>query len=182
MKREHQTITSLLLLSLLLLSGCNGKDDVNAAPDNPAATITNTAPTQVSTVVDASIPDTTIAAPDISGSDVRVEVYHFHPNKPCYSCTTMGALAEKTVNTYFEKELASGKLVFGHVNFQVAQNVVLADKYGVTGSSLWIGTYVDGKFTKEENVNVWYKISNEQEYLSYFKGILEKRLKGDLTE
>jgi len=174
-------ITVLLLSSLLLLAGCAGKDEARAEQNERATTTTNAVQPMETRLNEASTPDTTTAAPDIPGPDVRVEVYHFHATQQCYSCKTVGALAEKTVNTYFQMELASGKIVFGHINAEVAQNAELVKKYGVTGSSLWIGTYVDGKFSKEENVNVWYKINNEQEYLSYLKGVLDKRLKGDLS-
>jgi len=114
-------------------------------------------------------------------SQVKVEVYHFHATNQCWSCKTLGELAEKTVNTYFKNELDSGKLKFGHINIQLAQNAELTNKYGATGSSLMIGVYKDGKFTKEEDTKVWYKLNNEEDYLSYLKGILDKRLKGDLS-
>lgn len=114
-------------------------------------------------------------------SEIRVELYHFHGTNQCYSCVTVGELAEKTASTYFASELESGKLVFGHVNGELPENKELVEKYAATGSSLWIGTYVNGQFSKEQNINVWYKISNEADYLQYLKGVLEKRLKGDLS-
>ena len=176
-------IIVLLLSSLLLLAGCTGKDGVNAEQNNIVTTTpTNSGQLQGTTLSGASTPDTTAPVEQVSAPDVRVEVYHFHATQQCYSCKTVGSLAEKTVNTYFKKELDSGKIVFGHINGELPENAELVKKYGATGASLWIGTYVDGKFTKEENVNVWYKINNEQDYLSYLEGILEKRLKGDLTQ
>ena len=115
-----------------------------------------------------------------SGGNITVEVYHFHGTHQCYSCIRVGELAEKTVNTYFKEELASGKMVFGHVNGDLPENQDLVAKYGATGSSLWIGTYTNGNFNKEQNVNVWYKIENEQDYSSYLKSVLEERLSGVL--
>ena len=110
----------------------------------------------------------------------KLEIYHFHGNTQCYSCKTVGAYAEETVNTYFADELKSGKIVFGHINAQLPENAGLANKYGVTGSSLWIGIYTkDGKFSAEENVNVWYKISNKGGYINYLKGIIEQKLAGN---
>jgi hypothetical protein len=78
------------------------------------------------------------------------------------------------------RELASGKLVFAHVNYDLPENLEIVKKYGVTGSSLWIGTYINGKFNKEEDIKVWYRIENETEYSNYLKGVLDKRLMGDL--
>ncbi len=112
---------------------------------------------------------------------VKVEVIHFHATNQCWSCIRLGELAEKTVDTYYKDELASGKLVFGHIDGQKAENGDLVMKYGARGSSLFIGTYVNGEFHKEENVQVWYKLNNEEDYMSYLKGILDKRLNGDLS-
>ena len=112
----------------------------------------------------------------------KIEVYHFHGTNQCYSCITAGAYAEETINTFFADELKSGKIVFGHINGDLPENQELVKKYEATGSSLWIGTYTsDGKFNKEQNTNVWYKIGNKQEYLNYLKGVIDKKLSGDMS-
>jgi thioredoxin-related protein len=112
----------------------------------------------------------------------KLEIYHFHGTNQCYSCKTVGAYAEETVNTYFADELKSGKIVFGHINGELPENKDLVVKYGVTSASLWLGTYTkDGQFSAEQNTNVWYKISNKEDYMNYLKGIIEKRLAGDLS-
>ena len=124
-----------------------------------------------------------VTGQSLSGAvpDVKIEVYHFHGNSQCVSCRTVGAFAEQTVNRYYILEVASGKMVFAHINFDLPENKALAEKYAVTGSSLWIGTYVDGKFSKEEDLKVWYRLDNETEYSTYLRGVLDKRLKGDLS-
>ncbi|MEM4230888.1 MAG: nitrophenyl compound nitroreductase subunit ArsF family protein [Candidatus Pacearchaeota archaeon] len=116
----------------------------------------------------------------ISGEIEKIEIYHFHGTNQCYSCKTVGAYAEETINTYFSNELKSGKIIFGHINGELPENSVLVKKYGATGSSLWIGTYFkDGTFKKEENVNVWYKIDNKQGYIDYLKSVIETKLSGE---
>lgn len=121
-------------------------------------------------------------ASDNYTGDVTVELYHFfRGTRQCAGCIAVGALAEKTANTYFSDELDSGRIVFAHVDVELPENTELILKYGATGSSLWIGTYINGTFHKEQNTNVWYKTGNEQDYLEYLKGVLEKRLSGDLS-
>ncbi len=121
--------------------------------------------------------DTTDDKVKISGDVEKVEVYHFHATQQCYSCKTVGAYAEETINTYFSDELKSGKVVFASINIDLAENKELVNKYQAKGSSLWIGTYYkDGSFTKVENVNVWYKISNKQDFMDYLKGVIEGKL------
>lgn len=124
--------------------------------------------------------DVTASGTQISGDIEKLEIIHFHGTNQCYSCITMGDMAEETINTYFSDELTSGKITFAHLNGELSQNSEKVIKYGATGSSLWIGIYFkDGTFRKEENVNVWYKINNKQEYMDYLKGVIETKLAGE---
>jgi hypothetical protein len=119
----------------------------------------------------------TASGTEISGDIEKIEVIHFHGTNQCSSCIAVGDLAEETINTYFSDELKSGKITFQHLNAELSENYNLAKKYGVTGSSLWIGTYyTDEIFKKEENINVWYKINNKADYMNYLKSVLEKKL------
>ncbi|MCC7552227.1 thioredoxin family protein [Candidatus Micrarchaeota archaeon] len=110
----------------------------------------------------------------------KVEIYHFHGNNQCYSCIKVGDLAEETVNTYFKKELDEGKVVFSHINAQSKENEELVIKYGATGSSLMIGTYKNGELDEvENNIKVWYKIEDKEDYMTYLKGVIETKLTGN---
>ncbi|KUG14357.1 hypothetical protein ASZ90_016005 [hydrocarbon metagenome] len=71
--------------------------------------------------------------------------------------------------------------MFGHVNANLPENKALVERYGPTGSSLFIGVYDKDGFHKEENVNVWYKIGDKEEYMTYLRGVIEKRLAGDFS-
>ncbi len=122
----------------------------------------------------------TASGTQISSDVEKIEIYHFHGTNQCYSCITMGDLAEETINTYFSEELKSEKIVFDHINGELSQNSELVKKFGATGSSLWIGvTYKDRTFSKEQNINVWYKINNKQDYMDYLKGVIEGKLSGE---
>ena len=123
---------------------------------------------------------TALSNSKISSDIEKIEVYHFHATNQCYSCKTVGNYAEETINTYFSDELKSGKLVFGHINGELPENKALVDKYEAKGASLLIGTYYkDGNFTKEENVQVWYKISNKDDYMGYLKDVIEQKFSGN---
>ena len=106
----------------------------------------------------------------------KIEVIHFHGTRQCYSCVTVGQYAEETINTYFSKEVEEGELSFAHINVELPENREKALQYGATGSSIWIGTYTENGFRKEENILVWYKIGDMEEYMRYFKGVLERKL------
>jgi hypothetical protein len=155
-------IASLMLagvvISLLLVSGCSS---LTANASKGSASVQSTKSS-----------DNTVE---------RVEVIHFHPAQQCVSCKTVGKYANETVNTFFAPELSSGKLVFKEVNLNLKENADIIKRYGVTGSSLWIGVYNATGFHREENIKVWYKINNETEFMEYFQPIIRDRLNGVIT-
>jgi len=165
---EKILIGFLFITVLIIVSGCTS----NSPEDSTTVDYTT---------IKEAIGNDSLSKSENSNPVDRVEVYHFHGTQQCYSCRMVGELAEKTVNTYFKEELESGKLVFGHINGDLSENRELVEEYGVTASSLWIGTYINGTSHKEQNTNVWYKIRNEEDYLTYLRDILEQRLAGDLS-
>lgn len=156
------------VILLLILAGCSTdtQDDLTGCND--------------STTCNLPILGYSTNIVEMSSNISKIEVIHFHGTNQCYSCKTVGAYAEETVNTYFTDEVKSGKITFAHINAELPENKDLVVKYEVTSASLWIGTYTnDRQFKAEQNTNVWYKISNKSEYLSYLKGIIEQKMAGD---
>jgi len=123
------------------------------------------------------------AGAKVNGTVTRVEVIHFTAPNQCYSCVVLGDYAEETVTTHFAKELASGKMVFDHVDVADPAKKEIVERYGATGSSLWIGIYNDqGEFYSGEDIRVWYKLNDRPGFMSYLKSVLEMRLVGDLSQ
>jgi len=85
------------------------------------------------------------------------------------------------VNAGFRDELASGRLVFAHVNYELPENAALVTEYNVTGPSLWIGVFDAGGFHKEEDIKVWYLINDEKAFSAHITELITKRLNGDLS-
>lgn len=113
-----------------------------------------------------------------STGDRIIEIYHFHPTNGCHTCTTIGEYAEETVKKNYPAELENKTMIFDHINFQDPKNAELVKKFGVTGSSLMIGVTDPSGFHKEEDIKVWYKTGNKDEFMSYLKGLLDRRLAG----
>jgi len=126
-------------------------------------------------------PPTGNTSSSLSNQVERIEVYHFHRTQQCYSCITLGALAEETVKTKFPDELTSGKVVFGHINIDLPENRELVERYAATGSSLWIGVYNASGFYKEQDTRVWYKISDKEAYITYLSDLIQRRMNGDFS-
>lgn len=184
-QRRRQNLLFLLILtvciiSLLFVSGCT-----NTSPDKDKNTLStsspssNTPPASVQSLKALPLSKLAPNSNTVLNSNVeRVEVYHFHPSQQCYSCKTLGNFTEETVKTFFANELSSGKLVFKHISINLPENADLVKRYEVTGSSLWIGVYNKTGFHKEQNVNVWYKINNKEEFMQYLAAVIRGRLNG----
>ena len=154
----------LVVLAAVLMAGCTSQT-------GPVASVVTPAPaaTSASTLAE----NVTVT---------KLEVFHFHPIRQCDSCITLGDYANATVTTHFAGELASGKIVFRHINGELEENREVMEQYGATGSSLWLGVHTsDGMFYPEENIKVWYRTDDQQRFMDYLKGVIEKRLAGDLT-
>ena len=153
MNNYRNLMILILLVMVLVASGCNSE---GASQDSDKTTPSN-------------------------AKVEKIEIIHFHGTNQCTSCITVGAYAEETVNTYFADELKSGKIVFAHINGELPENREKVILYGATGSSLWIGVYDDTGFHAEQNTNVWYKTGDKEGYKTYLKGVIDKRLAGDMS-
>ena len=114
----------------------------------------------------------------VSARAERVEVLHFHATQQCWSCTTVGELALKTVAERFPQEYAAGRIVFRDVNYDLPANRDLVIKYQARGSSLFVSAVANGQESIGEDVTVWRLVNDERQFLDYFEG----RLKGALGD
>lgn len=155
---------ALVVLGAVLLAGCTSQTGPIVSVNTPAPV-----PSYISTLPN-------------NATVMKIEAFHFYPTRRCESCITVGSYANATISTYFADELASGKIVFREINGELPENRDLVEKYGVTSSSLRLGIYTsDGRFYPEEIVKVWYKTDNQQRYMDYLKGVIERRMAGDLS-
>jgi hypothetical protein len=111
----------------------------------------------------------------------KIEVYHFHSNRQCSVCKTIGANLDETINRYFLEQVAGGKIIYGHINIQLPENEKITNRYGAQGTSLWIGVYDENGFHPENDRKSWYKLQDKEAFISYLKKLIEKRLSGDLS-
>ena len=153
MSRLGMALAAFCVLLLTVLSGCTTSQQSNTSVLNQG-----------------------IAAMPANGVE-KIEVLHFHGTQQCQGCINVGKCAEDAVNQYFMAEQKSGLVAFAHVNGDLPENANLVKQYGAAGSSLWIGVYTkDGNFSKEQNVNVWYKTNDMEKCREYIKGVIDEKM------
>ncbi|MBT4174265.1 hypothetical protein HOC80_04770 [archaeon] len=111
----------------------------------------------------------------------KIEVYHFHSDRQCSTCKTIGENLDETIERYFLNEVNSGKITYGHINVQDSENREITNRYGASGTSLWIGIYDENGFRAENDQGIWYKLNDKEEFIDYLKNLIEKRLSGEMN-
>jgi hypothetical protein len=159
MKNSKIILITLLLLSILLITGCNNKTETLSQKTGNAITNLETGERTIN--VD------------------KLEIVNFHATNRCYTCITAGAYAKETVETYFQEELKEGIIEFKEIDALQPENREITLKYGPTSSSVWIGVYKSNTFSAEEDTNIWYKLKNKQDFMLYLKGVIENKLAGN---
>ena len=151
------TLGALLVCYIFLLPACSSSNEANPSP-----TIVNNGKTP--TVQPAS------------NEDGYVELVYFHRTRRCYSCQYAGDMTEHIVETYFNDELANGKLHFEMLDVQNSANAEMVNKYRTYGSSMYINVVTDGKDHIKAITNIWYQIGNDDKFTDIVKTEIETAL------
>jgi len=109
----------------------------------------------------------------------KVEVIHFHTDQCCDSCERIGELSEDTIKSAYAAELASGKIVYMHINIDDPANQNFVQKYGVTGASLWTDVYDKTGIHPWEDLKVWYLVDDDAAFSMHVKGVIDGPLSGE---
>ncbi len=166
-------VLAVFVALLLTTVACSGS---NTATDRPAPPGPEQTPAKAD---DTLTPITVLPSPQSSPVEAdRVEVVYFHRTSRCSSCRYAEAGTRYTIETYFEDELASGKLVFKALDVQDKANAAIVGKYGAYTSSLFISEVRDGIDHIEEVTDIWFLLGKDEAFVSLVKSDIEEHLRG----
>ena len=114
----------------------------------------------------------------LSGPADKVEVVYFHRHRRCEACTYAEERISYIIKTYFQNELASGKLTFGIYDIEDKDSAVLVKRFGAIGSQLFINRVQDGidHIRYIEEIWYWGCIDNEEVFDRTMKDVIRKNL------
>lgn len=95
-----------------------------------------------------------------------IEVIDFHSTNRCKTCKAIEANTKYTLDTYFAKELKSGKITFKIINVDKEENEQLAEKFQASGTSLFLNVVKNGKENKIDLTNFAFMNGNDQKVFS----------------
>lgn len=108
----------------------------------------------------------------------RVDVVYFHRTNRCRSCIYAETGIRYTLETYFQKEMSSGKLTFKSVDVQDASSAAIAEKYGAYASQLFINTVTGDTERIEHVTEIWQLIGNDEAFCLAVKNKVMQALEG----
>lgn len=106
-----------------------------------------------------------------------VNVYYFHTNFRCPTCTKMEAYTREAIDTNFKKEIASGLINFKTVNMEEKKNEHFIKDYQLYTKTVILSKTEDGKQIKYKNLDkIWEYSRNKNKFLNYVKDEVSKYL------
>ena len=115
---------------------------------------------------------------EVKSQNSKVIAYYFHGTFRCSTCRTIEQYSLEAIQTYFAKELGSGKLEFRPVNIEEPENRHFIQDYQLVTRSLVLSLMSDGKETKWNNLaDVWKLVRDRDKFFQYVKDEVEKFLK-----
>jgi len=115
---------------------------------------------------------------EVKSHNSKVIAYYFHGTFRCSTCRTIEQYSLEAIQTYFAKELGSGKLEFRPVNIEEPENKHFIQDYQLVTRSLVLSLMSDGKETKWNNLaDVWKLVRDRDKFFQYVKDEVDKLLK-----
>jgi len=106
-----------------------------------------------------------------------IEVFDFHTTNRCVTCKAIEANTKYTLETYFAKELKSGKITFKVINIDEKENEKLAEKFQASGTSLFLNVIGEKNEKQIDLTNFAFTYGKKQdEFSEKLKVTIEKEL------
>ncbi len=98
--------------------------------------------------------------------DQKIEVINFHSTRRCMTCNAIEANTKYTLETYFAAELKSGVITQQTVNVELEENEKMAEKFQVTGTSLYLNVIKGGEEKQIDLSNFAFTKGKDKEAFS----------------
>jgi len=109
----------------------------------------------------------------------KLQIVYFHAEHRCPTCLSIEANTNKTLNTYFAKQVKAGTIKFVVLNVEDAKNQKLVEKYQAEGSALYLTSLAGKNETTNDLTNFAFSYSRNEpaKFIAGLKEEIEKKLK-----
>jgi len=165
MNKFHEILigTIFIIVSVVgLIVGCENSGEQETAQTNAASE---------AQAVEIPAEDKTVVGKN------GVIAYYFYTNTRCKSCYTIEKYTKEALESNFEDELASRKLVFTPVNVEEKENEHFLGDYQLYTKSVVLSLVKEGQEIKFKNLKkVWELLRNKDEFYKYIEEEVQKFL------
>ncbi len=156
---KSKTIVTVLLLGFVAAAAVFLvlKETQSAAVGDPAT------PTGTAAVVAATAP-----VPEPNALPRKLTVYYVHGTKRCNTCRAIESQAKQALDDGFPEALMTGRLEWQSVNADEPANEHFYKDFELTGSSLLMVDFADGRQTRFKNLGkIWDLAADPPAYIAY---------------
>lgn len=119
------------------------------------------------------------SAPTSAGnsSTPSLVVYYFSQGKECTTCENIPAYTREVLDTYFAKDLASGKIAYRSIDVDDPANEHFVSEYSLYTKSVVLVRQVDGKQRSWKKLDaVWDHVYDRPAFLKYVRDQIQAAL------
>lgn len=117
------------------------------------------------------------ASADTTALERRVIAYYFHTNYRCASCRQIEAYSHQAIEAAFDKELASGRLIWRLVNVEEKGNEHFLEDYDLFTKSLIVVEEAKGQQVRWKNLaKVWQLLPHKEKFFGYVQDEVRRYL------
>lgn len=112
-------------------------------------------------------------------NDSKFIVYYFHTTGRCPTCFKMEKYTDEAIQTYFAKEIKSGKIVWKVVDVETPENRHFIKDYNLYTKSVVISETKSGKEIRWKNLDkIWTKVRDKNDFINYISQETRDFMKG----
>ncbi|HOW16391.1 MAG TPA: nitrophenyl compound nitroreductase subunit ArsF family protein [bacterium] len=105
---------------------------------------------------------------------IVVNVYYFHGKFRCPTCRNIENYSKEAVETYFKKEIESGKINFKAINVEEKGNEHYIKDYQLYTKTLTVSVTKNSKEIKYKNLDkIWEYVRNKEKFFNYVKNEID---------
>ncbi len=112
------------------------------------------------------------------GPAEQVEVAYFHRTHRCWSCLRAEELTLQVLDSHYQAELGSGRMVFFSEDVQAPADADRVARYEAFGSSLYLGIHKAGAMYIYPVDEIWLNLGDETRFNAVLSGLLDAALGG----
>ncbi len=110
----------------------------------------------------------------------KIIVYYFHRNRRCNTCRAIEKYTHQAVKKNFAKALASGRIEWKVINYELPVGQRFAKEFKLTTSSVIVAKIENGKTVEWKNlVDIWKLVRDKPEFLRYIKSEIDLLMEED---